>query len=206
MDVKIFREKVLPLFTLSIIITFVTSFFGFLFVNILSNIFVFILLAIASIGILILILKKEQENIALLFLFNVLEGFTLTPLLYLANITDAMIVPEAFGITSVVFISFSFYGWVTKKDVISWRGILFTLLIVALALTIAQLFIRNLIFNLAVDALVALLFVAYIVYDTKNILENYPNRRYIPAAIALYLDFINIFVRLVHILIRLKRK
>lgn len=206
MDRKIFRNKVMPLFTLTIILTFVSSLIGFQYINILSNIFVFIILAIASIVVLIIMLVWQRENLPLLLLFNLLEGFTVTPLMYLANITNPIIIPEAFGITSIVFLIFSFIGWITKRDLSSLGGILLVLLVIGLIFTFAQFFIKSLVFNLAVDIGVVLLFVAIIVYDMNKILRSYSNRDYIPATISLYLDFINIFVRIVSILIRLKRR
>jgi FtsH-binding integral membrane protein len=126
--------------------------------------------------------------------------------MYIANIADPMIIPEAFGITSLVFLLFSFYGWVTKRDFSSLGGILFVLLIVALILTIFQFFIKSLVFNLVVDIGVVLLFLVFIVYDMRNILTSYSNKDYIPATISLYLDFFNIFVRIVSILLRLRRR
>lgn len=88
MDRKIFRTKVIPLFTVSIILTFVSSFIGFQYINIISNIVIFVILAIATMVIFIIILIWQQENLFLLFFFNLLGGLTLTPLIYLANITD----------------------------------------------------------------------------------------------------------------------
>jgi FtsH-binding integral membrane protein len=206
MDRQVFRKKVMPLFTLSLVVTFISSFLGFQFIDFLSNIIVFIILAIAAIAVMTVIFVWQRESIFLLLVFNLLEGFILTPLVYIANIIDPVIVPEAFGITSIVFFVFSFVGWIIKRDLSSLAKILFALLIVALVLTIAQYFIQSFVFNMAVDIGVVLLFVVFIVYDTRVILTSYSNSDYVAATISLYLDFLNIFVRIVSILIRLRRR
>lgn len=46
----------------------------------------------------------------------------------------------------------------------------------------------------------AILFSAYIVYDTFNLIKNYSYDEYIPAAINLYLDIINLFLALLALL------
>ena len=197
-----FNEKVIPLFTLSLIFTFMTSFFGLLFIEFFINIFVLIGLVIIGIIVLIPLITIWKESIVLLFIFNLIEGFILTPLIYIANVVDPWIIPEALGITSLIFIVFSFYGWITKRDFTSWGSVLFCFLIVAFVFTILQFFIRDSIFNLLVDAGVIILFVFFIIYDMSSILREYRNNEYIPATVSLYLDFLNIFVRVVAILIR----
>ncbi len=206
MDRRIYQSKVIPIFTLSLIITFAASFVGFLFVNLLANFIVFIVIAAASFVVLIILVTWQRRNLPLLLVFNWLEGFLLTPLMVVANLTDPLIIPEAFGITSAAFIAISLYGWRVKKDVSSWTGILFGLLIVAVVLTILQFFIQSNIFGIIVDAGIALLFMFLIFYDTEKILQKYSNNDVIPAVVALYLDFINLFIRIISLLIRTRRE
>lgn len=42
----------------------------------------------------------------------------------------------------------------------------------------------------------AILFSAYIVYDTDNLIKRYSYDEYIPAAVTLYLDIVNLFLAL----------
>lgn len=42
----------------------------------------------------------------------------------------------------------------------------------------------------------SILFCGYIVYDTDNLIKRYSNDEYIWAAVALYLDIINLFLSL----------
>jgi modulator of FtsH protease len=206
MDRKIYQSKVIPIFTLSLIITFIASFIGFLFVDLLADLIVFIAIAAASFVVLIILITWQRRNLPLLFVFNWLEGFLLTPLMVVANLTDPLIIPEAFGITSAAFVAISLYGWRAKKDVSSWTGILFGLLIVAVVLTILQFFIQSNAFGMIVDAGIALLFMFLIFYDTEKILQKYSNKDVVPAVVALYLDFINLFIRIISLLLRTRRE
>ncbi|MFH8086422.1 MAG: Bax inhibitor-1 family protein [Candidatus Aenigmatarchaeota archaeon] len=205
MKKKTFQTKVMPIFTLTVLLTFLSSFIGLQYVEILSNIFIFILMVIASLIVLIF-LKRQRNNILLLLLFNFLEGLILVPLIYMANLTDPKIIPEAFGVTTLTFIIFFSIGWFVKKDLSSLGGILLALLILTLVLTFLQRFITSTFFNLAIDAGIAVLFMVMVVYDINMILNSYSDKDYISAVVSLYLDFFNIFVRIVLILIRLRRK
>lgn len=46
----------------------------------------------------------------------------------------------------------------------------------------------------------AIVFCGYIVYDTDNLIKRYSYDEYIWAAVALYLDIINLFISLLSIL------
>ena len=203
MQEETFKKKVLPLFTLSIVLTFISSFIGLQMPAIFMNFAVFIGLAIASIAAVVILVIKP--NLPLLVIFNVIEGFLLTGLMYIANSVDVMIIPEAFGITSVIFVAFSIFSYKTKYSFLSWGTGLFILLIVAIVLTIMQIFIQSPIFNTMVDLGVIVLFIGFILYDVQKIMQKYPDNEYINASVALYLDFLNIFVRVVSILIRRKK-
>lgn len=48
--------------------------------------------------------------------------------------------------------------------------------------------------------LTALIFSAYIVYDTDNLIKRYSYDEYIWASVALYLDILNLFLSLLQIL------
>lgn len=204
MEEEVFGKKVLPLFTLSIVVTFVSSFIGLLFLPIFSNIIAIIVLAI--VGIVCLVVLLFRPSIPLLLVFNAIEGLVLTSLVYDANIVDPLIIPEAFGITALTFTAFSLISYKSSYNFASWGKALFVLLIAGVIISLLQFFIQSSIVNIAIDFGMVLLFVGFTLYDVKNILENYSDDQYINASVALYLDFINIFVRIVDILMRLRER
>jgi modulator of FtsH protease len=76
---------------------------------------------------------------------------------------------------------------------------LFITLIVVVVASLMNIFFQSSIMQLVIASISAVLFSAFILYDTQNII----NGRYetpIEGAIALYLDFLNLFVALLQIL------
>ncbi|OMO54792.1 Bax inhibitor 1-related protein [Corchorus capsularis] len=59
--------------------------------------------------------------------------------------------------------------------------------------------------SIAYDALGALLFSGYLVLSTDDLIKRYKYDEYISAAASLYLDILNLFMRLMQILSKLKK-
>jgi len=201
----VYVHKVLPLYALSIIVTFVSSLIGILFfLPALSDIVVFTILAILTI--ILIIILSLRPSLPLMLIFNVFEGLSLSSLLFVAGVTDPAIIPEAFGLAALIFVVFSLMSWRSKYNFLSWGKVLFILLIVAVVVSIVQIFVQYSWVDIAIDVGVIVLFIGYILYDTQNILKRYPDDQYINACVSLYLDFINIFVRLIDILLGRQRQ
>ena len=79
------------------------------------------------------------------------------------------------------------------------KGFVFAGLITMLVLGIANFFIQSTMLFLALNAGIALLMTALILFDTSRIIHG-GETNYIRATIALYLDFINLFISLLHLL------
>ena len=111
---------------------------------------------------------------------------------------------SVFAITAIIFGLLAFYGFVTKKDLTKIGTIIFIALI---GLIIGEL-LNFLIFKsptteLALCGIGVLIFVLYIAYDTNNVKRILPTLGLEKAAIfgafQLYLDFINLFIRLLQL-------
>ena len=168
-----------------------------------SQITFWILFAV-ELGLLFGLMYKKKEaplNLILLFAFTFVSGLTLTPLLIsvLALPAGGVIVAQAFALTTVAFGGLSIFATNTKKDFTMMGKALFIVLIVVVAASLLNLFFQSSILNLAVSAVAAILFSFYILYDTQNIIRgNYETP--IEGAVALYLDFVNLFISLLNIL------
>lgn len=93
----------------------------------------------------------------------------------------------------------SFFALKTKKDLASMGKILFVSLIVVVIASVVNIFLGNPLLQVAIAGVAAILFSAYIAFDTQNIIRG----RYdspIMAAISLYLDVYNLFIALLQIL------
>ena len=166
-----------------------------------NSYWLFVILELAVLFGLIAAKRKAGLNLVLLFAFTFLSGLTLTPILgrTLAMPGGASIVAQAFTLTTVAFGALSVFAMNTKRDFTTMGKMLFITLIVILVAAVINIFLQSPIFQLAIASISAILFSAYILYDTQNIIRgNYETP--IEGAVALYLDFVNLFVSLLQIL------
>lgn len=133
--------------------------------------------------------------------FAFLEGLMLSTMF--AHYTGESIV-RVFFITSIMFGSLSLYGYTTKKDLSGWGKFLLMGLIGLIILMVTNLFIGSAAFGWWISIAVVLLFAALTAYDTQRIREDYAihgdiNNAAVQGALSLYLDFLNMFVHLLHL-------
>jgi len=145
--------------------------------------------------------RKAGLNMVLLFGFTFLSGLTLAPLLssILGFAGGASIVANAFILTTVAFGGLSVFAMNTKRDFSGMGKMLFITLIVVVVAGLINIFFHSPILQLAIASISSILFSAFILYDTQNIIKG-AYETPIEGAIALYLDFLNLFVSLLQIL------
>ncbi len=145
--------------------------------------------------------NKPGINLAVLFGFTFVSGLTITPLL--ASVFNmpggASIVAQAFLMTSVAFGGISMFALTTKRDFSGMGKMLFIALIILVVGSISNIFIQTPLLQLGIAMVGAVLFSAFILYDTQQIIKGGFSTP-VEAAIALYLDFFNLFISLLQIL------
>jgi modulator of FtsH protease len=143
---------------------------------------------------------KQGINLIVLFSFTFVSGLTITPLLSsVFNMpSGASIVAQAFLMTSVAFGSISMFAMTTKKDFSSMGKMLMIAVIILVVGSISNIFIGSPMLQLGIAMIGALVFSAFILYDTQQIIKGGFSTP-IEAAIALYLDFLNLFISLLQI-------
>ena len=144
---------------------------------------------------------KPGINLAVLFGFTFVSGLTITPLMgsIFAMPGGAAIVAQAFLMTSVAFGGISMFALTTKKDYSSMGKMLFIAVIILVVASLSNIFFQSPILQLAIASIGALVFSAFILYDTQQIVKGGFSTP-IEAAIALYIDFLNLFISLLQIL------
>jgi len=143
---------------------------------------------------------KPGINLAMLFAFTFVSGLTISPLLN-AYVGRGMggIVGEAFLLTSIAFGGLSLFAMNTKKDYTTMGKMLFITLIIVVVAGLLNLFFHSPMLQLVIAVVSSVLFSFFILYDTQNVIQgNYGTP--IEGAIALYLDFFNLFISLLQIL------
>jgi len=145
--------------------------------------------------------NKPGINLAVLFGFTFVSGLTITPLLasVFAMPAGASIVAQAFLMTSVAFGGISMFALTTKRDFSGMGKMLFIALIILVVGSISNIFIQAPLLQLGIAMVGAVLFSAFILYDTQQIIKGGFSTP-VEAAIALYLDFFNLFISLLQIL------
>lgn len=145
--------------------------------------------------------RKSPLNLILLFAFTFVSGLTLAPIIAITMASKAggVIVAQAFTLTTVAFGGLSFFAMNTKRDFSAMGKMLFITLIVLVVASIINIFTASPTFQLVIAGISAILFSAFILYDTQNIIKG-AYETPIEGAVALYLDFVNLFVSLLQIL------
>ncbi|MCL1144158.1 Bax inhibitor-1/YccA family protein [Shewanella gaetbuli] len=160
-------------------------------------------LSIGGLVLLFVTLKKADTaaGIFWVFAFTGMEGASLGYILnhYVGVANGPSIVMQALGLTSVIFVSLSAYALTTKKDFSFMGGFLFAGLLVMIGAAIINIFVGSSVLFMALNAGVALLMTGFILYDTSRIV-NGGETNYIRATVSLFLDFLNLFVSLLHLL------
>lgn len=177
----------------------------FLFTNSWVVPLIFILELVIVVGLSAMINKLNAVVASFLFLFySVLNGIFFG--LIVAVYTEASVF-LAFGATAGTFLIMSLFGFLTKRDLTSW-GTLAIMGVFGLILgTVLNIFVRSDGISWVLTFVGIILFIILIAYDTQKLkhmaaeAEQSGNfgRLAILGALNLYLDFINLFIRLLQI-------
>ena len=133
-------------------------------------------------------------------LYSFLTGLTFSSVFVVYQITSILYV---FLVSALLFGIFAVIGATTKIDLSKLGTILLMLLVGIIICTIINLFIGSQGFNLVLCIIGLVVFMIYVAYDMQKIkqLENIyeGDKLAIIGALELYLDFINIFLRLLQL-------
>ena len=200
-----FYTRVFRWLGIGLFITFLVGYFVSTNLNMLSFIFsgyTYIILFILEIVICIFLtarIHKMDPNVAcgLYIGYTALTGLTFSSIFIVYEVSSIIYV---FLATSLVFLVFSVIGKRMNVDLRKMGIYLFVLLIAVIVLEIINIFIMNQTLDMVSCILGLCIFVGYIAYDVRKI-EYYADsdNMAIIGAFNLYLDFINIFIRLLQL-------
>lgn len=146
--------------------------------------------------------KKQPLNLILFYSGTFLLGLSIAPILMMLQFAGlGYLAVEAFGLTTLAFGGLTFYAMTTKKDFSMLNGVLFAGIGILFGLLIMAFFFP--IPVLLISAVGILLFSLFILYDTQNVMQVYGEDEYVAAAVTLFLDFFNLFLYILQLLIAL---
>lgn len=147
--------------------------------------------------------KLPAVIVGILFaIYAMINGVTLSVIFYVYELNSIIYL---FVASALIFGILSYIGYNTEKDLSSWRVYLSVFLIIGLILSVINLFIGNSTFDLILDWVILLVFLGVTIYDINKLKllassgELADDKIHIYLAMQLYLDFINIFLRILHI-------
>ena len=133
-------------------------------------------------------------------LYSVVTGVTFSTIFITFEMSSIIMV---FLITALLFGLLAAYGYFTKRDVTKIGNMLFVALIAIIIISIINIFLRNSSIELGISIISVIIFMGYVIYDMNNIkyllssLDD--DKASVYGAFQLYLDFINIFIRLLEL-------
>lgn len=205
MENKIF-SKVYGWMFIGLLISFATGYYVSTKPNMVYNMAnAYWILALIEIGVCIWLsagIRKMQPTTAkiLFCLYSFLTGLTLSFIFVVFKIDSIVYV---FGITSAAFAIMALIGTYTNIDLTKLGTILFMGLIGIILASLINLIIGSQAFDLGITIIGIIIFTLYIAYDVQKIkyiaesLEE--DKAAILCAFELYLDFINLFIKLIRI-------
>ncbi|MDF2865701.1 MAG: hypothetical protein K0R72_515 [Clostridia bacterium] len=155
------------------------------------------------------LLKKCSPTVAgiMFFAYAILNGFTFSVIFALFELTSITIL---FFAAAGIFGIMALYGYRTDNDLTKIAPLLFTTLFVGILASLVNLFVGNSLLDITISWVMLLVFSGITAYDIQKIkllsesssLDQ--SKIHIYGALELYLDFINIFLRLLSIFGRRK--
>jgi FtsH-binding integral membrane protein len=143
---------------------------------------------------------RFPANIGLTLLFTFAEGVFLAPYLYLMERSQPGVVGQTALLTGSTFVVLTGYAWVSRRDFSAWGGFLTVGVWVLLGTMLLNLFFQNAGAQLWIAAVGTLIFSGLLVFDTWRLRTVYGPDDYVPAAVNIYLDLLNLFLFLLRIL------
>ena len=215
-SVNTFIQSVYNWMAIGLALTGVTAYFvassAFMLNLIFGNKIIFWGLLIGELGLVYFIsarINRIQAATAtgLFLLYAALNGTTLS-IIFLAY--SGASIASTFLICAGTFTACSIYGMVTKKDLTSMGGFMFMGLIGIIIATIINIFIQSSAVSMIISYIGVFVFIGLTAYDTqklKNMAHTQPDgldgavvrKGAILGALTLYLDFINMFIFMLHI-------
>lgn len=201
-------SKIFMWMFIGLLVTFGTGFYVSTNENMIYNIFstrlywvIFVAEFITVIVLSVRIQKMSQLGAQICFiLYSFLTGLTFAAIFLMFEMSSIIYV---FLATSLIFGIFAFIGYTTNVDLTKLGTILFMGLLGIIIVSIINIFVGNSMLDLLLNWVGVIIFVGYIAYDLqkiKNLSNSFDEDKLaIYGALQLYLDFINLFIRLLEL-------
>jgi FtsH-binding integral membrane protein len=146
--------------------------------------------------------NSYPQNLLYVFIFTFVEGLFIAPFLYMAEGRSPGIIGQAGVLTLSTFGVLSLYAVMSRRDFSAWGSFFIVGLWVLIASSVIAMFFPTAMGSLWLAAGTVLVFSGLLVFDTWRIVRSgqYGPGDYVPAAVNIYLDLLNLFLAIITIL------
>ena len=211
----VFLAKVFNWMAIGLGLTAITAFLTvnsqFLLQIIFGNKLVFYGLIIGELGMVFYLVSRVQKMSAqtatgLFIGYSVLNGLTLSSVMLMYTMTS---IASTFFITAGMFGAMAIYGMVTKKDLSGMGSFLMMGLFGMIIASVVNMFLGSSMMSWVISAIGVIVFTGLTAYDVQKITQMGASgimeqgdvavrKMAIMGALTLYLDFVNLFLMLLH--------
>lgn len=143
---------------------------------------------------------SAPRALGFVFLFNLAMGVVIAPAIYVYGRAEPGIVSQAGILTLGTFGILTAYTFVSRRDFSAWGSFLVVGVVVLFGTMLLNVFFRNQTAGLWLAAVGVLLFSGLLVFDTWRLRNQYGPDDYVPAAVNIYLDLLNMFLFILQLL------
>ena len=139
-------------------------------------------------------------NIGLTLLFTFVTGIWIAPLLLVAESRQPGVVAQAGLLTGSAFAVLTLYAFVSRRDFSAWGSFFAVGIWVLIAASLLNFFVGSMGAGLWIAAATVVVFSGMLVFDTWRLRNQYGPDEYVQAAVAIYLDLLNMFLAVLRLL------
>jgi len=162
--------------------------------------FIAIMLAFIPLWMAMRVRQNAPRALGLVLLFNLVMGVAIAPTIYFYTRSDPGVVGQAGILTLSTFGVLTLYTWISRRDFSAWGSFLVIGVWVLFGTMLLNVFFQNQTASLWMAAVGVLLFSGLLVYDTWRLKNVYGPDDYVPAAVQIYMDLINMFLFILQLL------
>jgi FtsH-binding integral membrane protein len=146
--------------------------------------------------------RDYPRNLILTLLFTFVEGVWLAPFIYMAETRSPGIAGQAAILTLSTFGVLSAYAVLSRRDFSAWGSFFIMGLWVLIATSLLNIFFPTALGTLWIAAATVAVFSGLLVFDTWRLVRSgqYGPEDYVPAAVNIYLDLLNLFIAILSLL------
>jgi FtsH-binding integral membrane protein len=146
--------------------------------------------------------REYPRNVLTTLLGTFGVGVWIAPIIFIMNRTQPGVVGQAGFLTFATFGVLSLYATFSKRDFSAWGGFFIVGLVVLILTSLLNLFFKNETASLWLAGATVFIFGGLLVFDTWRLVRSnqYGPDDYVPAAISIYLDLLNLFLAILRLL------